>query len=129
MAHTLQSLKRENLAVNHTAEELRNRARDYETRTKNNCLSFLTSFMYLCTQGTTSPPIYPVHKHWKSFAKTKFKLGLIIRDVQTVSEMISEELVEKVELYSTKNARHTEQVSPIIGQKTSTIQKSPVTGL
>ena len=85
--------------------------------------------MCLCTQGTTSLITYPVHRHWKSFAKTKIELGLIIRDFQTVSEMINEELAEKVELYSTKNAKQTEQVSPNIGQETSTKQKNQVTGL
>ena len=40
MAHTLQSLKREDLAVNHTAEELSNPARDYKTRTENKLCQF-----------------------------------------------------------------------------------------
>ena len=104
VSRTLQSFIRENLVVNHAFKDFCNPARGYKTRTKNNCLSFLTCFMCLCTQGTTSLPTYPVHKQWKSVAKTKFKLGLIIRDVQTVSEMINAELAGKVVLYSPKNA-------------------------
>ena len=45
LTHTIQSFIRENLAVNQAFKDFCNPATAYETRIKNNCLSFLTSLV------------------------------------------------------------------------------------
>ena len=43
----------------------------------------------------------PIHKNYKNFAATHIDYWLVIRDVHGVLEMTSEELAEKVEIFST----------------------------